>query len=309
LFWIPLIVVALSAVLGYRFLPESTVREAGHIDWLSAVLLGGWLVAFLLGVSEAPTWGWLSAPVLGLIALGLVLAVAWIGNERRADNPVIDMDMMRIPILWRVNVVGLLYGAAIYSNFAFLPEFAQTPRSTGYGFGASITHSGLIMLPAPVLSFLFGNLASPLGRRIGAKWVVVLGSGLMIPSYGALLLPGHHETYLYIASGCLGAGYGLGFTIISNIILGAVPRAQSGVANGMHANIRTIGGAIFAAIVSSLITAHLQADGYPRSVDYTIGWSLLAVTAVVSTAVSLALPSIRLGTPRVVEPALAEQVA
>jgi len=36
----------------------------------------------------------------------------------------------------------------MYATFAFLPEFLQTPSSTGYGFGASITQSGLILLPS-----------------------------------------------------------------------------------------------------------------------------------------------------------------
>ena len=45
--------------------------------------------------------------------------------------------------MWTNNLVALLIGVGMYATFAFLPEFVQTPTSAGYGFGASITRSGL----------------------------------------------------------------------------------------------------------------------------------------------------------------------
>ncbi len=106
LFWLPLIVIVTSAGLAYKFIPSSPVRIPGTINWRSALLLAAWLISFLLGVSQAPRWGWGSVRVLALIVLGLVLAIAWVANERRADNPVVDMTMMRIPLVWRVNLIA-----------------------------------------------------------------------------------------------------------------------------------------------------------------------------------------------------------
>ena len=75
LFWIPLVVTAASAVAAIVFIPESTLRAPGNVHWLGAILLSGWLVALLLAVSEAPTWGWGSSKTIGLIVLG--------GGDRR----------------------------------------------------------------------------------------------------------------------------------------------------------------------------------------------------------------------------------
>src|SRR5208283_5162058 len=66
LFWIPLVITVIAAVCAHLFVPESPVRTPGRISWLAAVLLSGWLVALLLGVSEAPSWGWGSPAVIGL---------------------------------------------------------------------------------------------------------------------------------------------------------------------------------------------------------------------------------------------------
>ena len=39
---------------------------------------------------------------------------------------------------------------------SFLPQLLQTPPEAGYGFGASITESGRLLLPSAVASFLVG---------------------------------------------------------------------------------------------------------------------------------------------------------
>ena len=41
LFWLPSIVLALVALMAFRFVPESESRTGGRINWLAASLLGG----------------------------------------------------------------------------------------------------------------------------------------------------------------------------------------------------------------------------------------------------------------------------
>ena len=152
------------------------MRAPGRISWLPAVLLSGWLVALLVALSEAPTWGWGSGKVLGLIAVAVVLAACWLAAELRATTPLIDMKMMRLTAVWTNNLVALLIGMGMYATFAFLPEFVQTPRAiAGYGFTASITKSGLMLLPSTVTMFCVGMFAGRLAHRYGGKALVVAG--------------------------------------------------------------------------------------------------------------------------------------
>ena len=60
------------------------MRTPGRISWLAAFLLSAWLVALLLGVSEAPTWGWGSPKVIGSSLLAVVIGVAWVVVEYRS---------------------------------------------------------------------------------------------------------------------------------------------------------------------------------------------------------------------------------
>ena len=293
LFWLPMILTIASAVAAFFFIPSSPVTTKGRVSWAPAVLLSAWLVALLVALSQAPTWGWGSGKVIGLLAAAVVLAVAWVEVERRAAMPLIDMTMMRRPAVWTNNMVALLFGVGLYAVFAFLPEFVQTPKSTGYGFGATITQSGLILLPMTVTMFLVGMRANGLAARIGGKTVVLLGSLIGAASIALLAFAHTHTWELYIATGLMGVGFGLAFAAMSSLIVTAVPADQTGVASGMNANIRTIGGSIGAALMASVVTASPAADGLPREAGYTDGFAMLAGALLIAALAALLIPVTR----------------
>src|ERR1700744_1274683 len=66
LFWLPGIATVIAAIAAVLFVPQSPIRSPGTISWLPAVLLSSWLVALLVPLIEAPSWGWGSQAVIGL---------------------------------------------------------------------------------------------------------------------------------------------------------------------------------------------------------------------------------------------------
>jgi EmrB/QacA subfamily drug resistance transporter len=294
LFWIPGIVVAAAAVATHFVVPESPVRTPGKISWTAAVLLSGWLVTLLVAVSEAPTWGWASASVIGLLAATIVLLLGWVWVEQRAEQPLIDLRMMRIPAVWTTNLVALLFGAGLYAVFAFLPEFIQTPSSAGYGFGASVTESGLIVLPMAVTMFVFGNLSGRLSVRFTARVVLIAGSAISVLPFVIMTFAHDYIWEVSVAMLVLGIGFGLAFAAMSNIIVDAVPTTQTGVASGMNANIRTIGGSIGAAVMASIVTSGVPAGGLPKEAGYTAGYGMLAVITLFAALAGLLIPKLHI---------------
>ncbi|MXQ65935.1 MFS transporter [Actinomadura rayongensis] len=302
LFWLPLIVIVVAAVATHLVVPESPVRAPGRINLLAAALLSAWLVALLVPISEGSRWGWTSGRVLGTLALAVVLAAAWIAVELRSAEPLIDMRMMRLPAVWTTNLVALLFGLGLYSLMAFLPAFVQTPPSAGYGFGASVTESGLFLLPMTVTMFFSGLAAGRLGLRFGARAVLALGAVLLIPSM-VLLAAVHAERWtIYLVAALCGAGIGFAFSALSALIVTAVPPAQTGAASGMNANIRTIGGSIGTAVTGSIITSG-AVGGLPKESGYTHGFWFLAGAAAVALATTLLVPRARRAVPEPVREA------
>jgi len=296
LFWLPMILTIVAAVAAVLFVPESPVRAPGRISWLPAVLLSGWLVALLVALSEGPTWGWGSARVLGLLVAAVVLAAGWIIAELRATTPLIDMQMMRRTAVWTNNLVALLIGMGMYATFAFLPEFVQTPTAAGYGFGASITRSGLMLLPATITMFVVGMSVGRLARRLGGKVLVIAGCLIGSAAMAVLAFAHGHEWEIYLSTALMGIGFGLAFSAMAALVVAAVPTSQTGVASGMNANIRTIGGSIGAAMMASIVTSQLAPSGLPKESGYTIGFAVMAGWLVLAALAGLLIPSVqRLG--------------
>ncbi len=293
LFWLPMILTVVAAVAAVLFVPESPVRSPGRISWVPAILLSAWLVALLVALSEAPVWGWGSDRVIGLLAFSVAACAAWIGAELRARTPLIDMGMMRLRAVWPNNLVALLIGVGMYATFAFLPEFVQTPPAAGYGFGASITRSGLMLLPSAVTMFVAGQFTGRLSARFGGKALVVCGCLTGGVSMGILAFAHQHQWQIYLSTGLMGVGFGLAFSAMSALVVAAVPTSQTGVASGMNANIRTIGGSIGAAVMASIVTSQLGASGLPKEVGYTAGFAAMTGAMVLAALAGLLIPSAR----------------
>ncbi|MFD3836912.1 MFS transporter [Streptomyces sp. NPDC058642] len=295
LFWIPVAVVAATTLIALRYVPESPNRAEGKVSWLGAVLLSAWLVALLLPLSQAGTWGWGSARVLGLFAVAVVLFVLWLLTEARSRSPLIDLRVMRLPAVWTTNTVALLFGAGMYALWSFLPAFVQTPGSAGYGFGASVTTSGLLMLPMLLAMFCSGILSGRLAPVVGAKALLTTGAALGAVALGFLALWHAAQWQIAVVAGVFGLGIGLAFASMANLIVGSVPPEQTGAATGMNANIRTIGGSIGAAVTSVLVTSRLQPSGLPYGSGYTHGFTLLAVLCLAAALAALLVPARRTG--------------
>jgi EmrB/QacA subfamily drug resistance transporter len=293
LFWIPLVVVTLAAVLVRRYVPGSPQRVPGRIDWLAAALLSGWLVALLLPLSAGRSWGWSSLLTIGLFAAAAVLLAGWITVELRSANPLIDMRMMRLPAVWTTNLVALLFGAAMFAVYAFVPQFMQIPTVAGFGFGSSVTQAGLLMLPMLVTMAVSGSLSGPIAPWFSVKAQVVWGSALSLVASVAFAEFHDRPWQVAIATAVFGLGLGLAYASMTSLIVQNVPREQTGAATGMNANIRTIGGSIGTAIASSIITGHVQASGLPAESGFTETFLLLAAFCAIAVLLALAIPTAR----------------
>lgn len=297
LLWLPMLVVSLVIVFAWFNLPRSRTGVGGRINWLAAGLLGAWLLALLLPLTQASHWGWTSPATIGLLAAAAILIAVWMVVELRTTNPVIDMRMMRLPGVWTSNLVSFLFGANMFAVWAFLPQLIQVPSSAGYGFGATVTEAGWVMLPMLVTMALAGIVSGWLTRYVDLKWQLAVASLISALSTVAIALVHAELWQLSLSSGIFGIGLGVAYAALTSIIVQQVPANQTGTAVGMNTNIRLIGGAFGTAIMTAIVTARHQPGGLPEESGFVTGFLVFAAVGAVAVVVALLVPGARRTAP------------
>jgi EmrB/QacA subfamily drug resistance transporter len=294
LFWIPLVVTTAATVAAWRWVPESPIRNDSSINWLSALLLAAGLVALLLGITQADGWGWGSARNLGFVAGGLAILGAYVAVELRARVPLIDMKVMAQRGVWTTNAVTLFVGFGMFAGIVLVPALLEMPVATGYGFGDSVLTAGLYIVPNALAMLLVGPVAARLSQAHGAKLPALLGTALTGAAYAMLAVA--HATHAEVVAGLVvqGLGIGLAFGSLANLIVEAVPQAQTGAATAINTIMRTVGGAFGASIPASILAAHtIAGSGVPTEHAFTVVFWVTAAVMGVAVLVALAVPSRR----------------
>ncbi|MDQ6816541.1 MAG: MFS transporter [Actinomycetota bacterium] len=289
LFWIPLALTLLAAACTWRFVPESPLRVPGRVNWLAATLLSVGMSCALIAIAQTSRWGWISTKTITLLLGGLAIIVVWIVVEFRSSEPLIDMAMMRMRGVWTTNLAAFLLGAGMYSSFFLYPQFAQLPKSTGFGYGASVVAAGLYLLPGAAVMGVLGSAAGRVARRFGSKPAMLTGTAVTALSFLLFAVANRHPYDMLIASALLGVGIGLAFAALGNLIVSAVPPQQTGVASGMNTVLRTLGGAVGAQIAATVIASH-TAHGLPTRTGFTISFLMASGFLVVCVLAGALVP-------------------
>ena len=147
-----------------------------------------------------------------------------------------------------------------------------------------------MLLPQSAATFLAGIASGRLAARLGSKRVLVVGAALSSLSLFGLTYAHGAIWEVLIWTVLQGTAFGLAFAAMSNLVVESVPMSQTGVASGMNANIRTVGGALGGAVLASVITAGLRSDVLPREAGYSHGFLVLALSALAAAVVALLVP-------------------
>lgn len=244
---------ALAALVA-RIAPVSP-RHERPLSPLGAVLLVGASVALLLGIVEGPEAGWTSPIVLAGFAGSVVLFALWTFVELKAEHPLLDPRLFRVPALRSacLGMTAIFFGmfALFYVNASFLQY--------GKGFGVLPTGLGIIPLTVPVV--LGARHVGKLVQRFGVDVVVAIaflfcGCGLIGLSTSDSSTPYPvYATWLVVT----GIGVTLALPTLSAAISGSLPPAQAGVGAGLQATTREFGSALGVAVIGTVLTGRFVA--------------------------------------------------
>lgn len=285
LFWGPLIVLVI-AIIVMTALPTSP-KHPTPVSIAPIITFSLWLTGALLVTSNGQLWGLTSPVTLGILATVVVVFGLWILAEKYSRGPLIDLKLMRTNVMWTSSALAALIGIPLFSLQTFVPQFLQAPTSTGYGYGMSVLQSVIVLLPLSVALFVMGFVSHHLIARYGFKRALIGGIAIVIVGCAFLVTPHVAIWQVAVASLFTGIGIGAVMTIMPVLVVTGVRVDQTGIAGGINANLRTVGGAIGTALVASVITS--GTGGVPRAVDYQLGFTIFIIAAVLAGLVCFML--------------------
>lgn len=261
----------IGAVWAYLMLHETaTIRRHQRFDLVGLVLFGAGLSAVLIAFNFAPqpsgdaTTGWTNPWILGGVAGGLVLLVAFVVVELRVKDPLFRMDLFRS---WRFasgNIAGALSSIArgglqliliVWLQGIWLPQH-------GYAFDQTPLWAGIYMLPMTAGFLISGPLSGELSDRLGTRQFATAGMLLSVLGFIGLMLILANFDYPVFAGLLLLLGVSQGVFAAPDTAseMNAVPAAFRGVASGMRAAFLNVGQSISLTVIFTLVVLGLSAN-------------------------------------------------
>ena len=259
---LPLAVIAF--VMAWMFVPAHVNESTEPVDNLGGILSVLLVAGLVLSINFAPVPG-KGTLVLGLAVVALAAAAAFVWQQRRAANPLFDLDVAGRRIFWvaacaGIIVFGSLMGAAFVSQ-----QFLQNV------LGYSTVEAGAAFLPTIVFMVLVAPRSAVLVETHGARFTLLLGYVFLLLAFVWMLLmwqEGSPYWQIGLAYAFIGVGVGLAGTPASHSLTSSVPVHRAGMASGTADLQRDLGGAIMQSVLGALLTA-----GYASAFASAIGSS------------------------------------
>lgn len=282
-----------------RLVPDHRPERAGRRglpDAPGAVLVTAGLMAGVLAFSQAPEWGWTDWRTLCGFAACAILLAAFVLNEGRADEPLVDLGIFKLRNVAGANGMMAAVFAGNLGMFFLLTLYLQDVEHY------SAVRTGLAFLPFPVVLGLVSTRMAGLVRRFGFRPFLILGPALVVAGMlWVSFLPVHGGYLVHVLPGLLvmPLGYGMSFAPMYAAATAGVPARWAGVTSGLIATSQQAGGALGLAVISGVaatVTSSLSHDGVLQAL--TSGYNAAMSVSAAVTAVAALLAVLVIRSPR-----------
>jgi EmrB/QacA subfamily drug resistance transporter len=287
IFWLNVPIGLALIPFAWRRLDESRGPNSS-LDLAGLVLASAGLLGIVWGLVRGNEVGWSSPEIVGALAGGALLVVAFVLWELRSAAPMLPMRFFRNRTFAQANLASLLMFFGMFGSIFLLAQFFQTVQ--GYSpFG-----SGLRILPWTAMPIFVAPIAGALSDRIPGPRIMGVGLALQAIGLGwiaAVSTPTVPYSDLVAPFVLSGIGMGLFFAPVANVVLSTVRPREEGQASGANNAIRELGGVFGVAVLASIFSSY---GGYATSSSFVAGltpavWVGAAVVGV-GALVALTIP-------------------
>ncbi len=250
-FLVTLPLAAVALYMAWRFVPAHVNETTKPVDNRGGLLSIVMVATLVMGISLAPAPGKLTLAI-GLCAIAVAAAGAFVLRQRRAPEPLYDLAVARRRVFWVAACAGIIVFGSLMAAMFVGQQFLQNV------LGYSTLGSGAAILPAAVLMVIVAPRSANLVEARGARFTLLLGYLFCLLGFLTMLLlwkEGIDYWKVALGYGFIGVGVGFAGTPASRSLTGSVPVTRAGMASGTADLQRDLGGAIMQSILGALLTA------------------------------------------------------
>jgi sugar phosphate permease len=248
------------------------------------------MLLLVFTVVQAPEVGWASArTLLSFLAVAVLLTV-FLAVERRSPGPLIRLGVLRSGVQIRAQLGAMTFFGS-YVGFQFLVTLYMQSL-----LGWSALHTALAFLPAGALVALSATKMGAIVDRFGTPRLIAVGFALMTAGYALFLgvdLDPVYAVAVLPSMLLIGAACALVFPSLNIQATNGVDDHEQGMVSGLLNTSVQVGGAIFLAIVTAVVTAGAPEDPTPQAVLDSYRPGLIVVTGVAVAGLLIALSGLR----------------
>ncbi len=254
----------LALLFGKKLLPEYKNPNAQKLHVPSVLLSLAAIIPFIYGVKELAAYGWHWTAAFAL-ALGIAFAIAFVKQQKKLADPLVDMSLFKKPI-FTILLVAMLVNTLLPGGVMVL-----TTQYLQLVAGFSPLEAGLWMIPSAAASIIGFLVAPKLGQTIRPSILIPAGIGFSV--LGMLILcftsVGGSIAPLIIGFALFNLGAGPLVTLGTGIVIGSVAPEKAGSAAAISQTGNEFGFALGVATVGSLATAiyHLGTQKLPAQLS------------------------------------------
>jgi EmrB/QacA subfamily drug resistance transporter len=252
---------AVVFAIVWRSLPSYHLgTDRPSIDFLGAGLFTAALVPILVGLTNKQSADWTDPSVGGLIAIGALIALAFIAVEARAREPIVPLSLFRNRTFTISVIAFFLASFGFFATVVFLPRWFQVV------VGSSATESGYQILPLLggliISATASGQIVSRTGRYrlLAAGALVTMAAGLLLLTNLRADTP---VPLLWVWMFVAGLGVGPTFAVFTLIVQNSVRLDQLGTATSNLTFFQQVGGTVGLAVTGTIFGTTL-AEEVPR---------------------------------------------
>lgn len=281
---------AVSAVVFFtaaKRLPGTKAEARGQsMDYLGNLLYVSMLTLIMFGLSTVAAF----TAAKYLIAAGIVLFVAFILHELKAESPIVEVRLFAHNIGYTFsNLAALMNYGATFALGYLLSIYLQLVR----GYDSQI--SGLILICQPLMMAILSPYAGKLSDRISPFRLASFGMGLCALGLFSFIFISERYPLILIILNLIVVGIGFAFfsSPNTNAVMACVEKKDYGVASSILATMRSVGHSSSMAIVTFIVSHQMGSlaltDAEPAQLVRTMHIAFIVFTCVCAAGIFISL--------------------